>query len=338
MSGTSCDGLDIGYCSFEKKNEIWSFKLLQAQSIDYGNELKQKLYDSYNYSAIQLKKLDIDLGNYFGEEVAKFIKKNKLVSSKIDFIASHGHTIFHNPTEGYTLQIGNGNNIKAQTGIPTIFDFRSMDVAHGGQGAPLVPIGDELLFSEYEYCINIGGIVNTSFKENGVRKAFDVCFANMVLNPLANKLDLAFDKDGEIAKNNKINDQLLADLLNVDLNNISLSTETYLQYILPLINNSEDSIGIKIATVTEYMVHKIVGSIKPNTQVLLSGGGALNKYLVSRIIEQTSAKIIVPSKEIIEFKEAIIFGFLGVLKIENTPNCLASVTGASQDSIGGVVV
>jgi anhydro-N-acetylmuramic acid kinase len=213
-----------------------------------------------------------------------------------------------------------------------------MDVAHGGQGAPLVPIGDELLFSEYEYCINIGGIVNTSFKENGVRKAFDVCFANMVLNPLANKLDLAFDKDGEIAKNNKINDQLLADLLNVDLNNISLSTETYLQYILPLINNSEDSIGIKIATVTEYMVHKIVGSIKPNTQVLLSGGGALNKYLVSRIIEQTSAKIIVPSKEIIEFKEAIIFGFLGVLKIENTPNCLASVTGASQDSIGGVVV
>jgi anhydro-N-acetylmuramic acid kinase len=338
MSGTSCDGLDIAYCSFKKENDNWSFKLLNSASVDYNNELKQKLYSSYNYSATQLKKLDIDLGNYFGEEVSKFIEEYKLNTTEIDFIASHGHTIFHNPTKGYTLQIGNGNNIKAKTSITTIFDFRSMDVSLGGQGAPLVPVGDELLFSEYDYCINIGGIANTSFNEKGMRKAFDICFANMGLNPLANKLNLPFDRDGEIAQKNTINTELLNDLTSIDLKNISLSTETYLQYVEPIIVANNDTIENKIATLTEYLALKINKSIKPNSRVLLTGGGALNKHLVSRVKELTSAEIIIPSKEIIEFKEAILFGFLGVLKSENIPNCLASVTGASQDNVGGVLV
>lgn len=338
MSGTSCDGLDIAYCSFEKENNEWSFKLLNSKSIDYKKELKQKLNDSYNYTSPKLKKLDIDLGNYFGEEVNKFIKENNLKSSEVNFIASHGHTIFHNPSEGFTLQIGNGNNIKSKTGITTIFDFRSMDVAHGGQGAPLVPIGDELLFSEYDCCINIGGIANTSFNQNGVRKAFDICFANMALNPLANELGLPYDDEGKIAQSNKINQELLNELMSVDFKNISLSTETYLSYILPIIEASKESIENKIAILTEYTAQKIAQSITANTKVLLTGGGALNTHLVSRITELTSAQIIVPSKEIIEFKEAIIFGFLGVLKMKNTPNCLASVTGASKDNIGGVVV
>jgi anhydro-N-acetylmuramic acid kinase len=250
MSGTSCDGLDIAYCSFKNENGKWNFNLLNSESIDYKSELKQKLYDSYNYSATQLKKLDIDLGNYFGDEVAKFIEKNKLNLSEIDFIASHGHTIFHNPGEGYTLQIGNGNNIKAKTSITTIFDFRSMDVSLGGQGAPLVPIGDELLFSEYDYCINIGGIANTSFNEKGIRKAFDICFANMGLNPLSNKLNLPFDRDGEIARNNTINIKLLNDLTSIDLKNISLSTETYLQYIEPIVLANSDTTENKITTIT----------------------------------------------------------------------------------------
>lgn len=338
MSGTSCDGLDIAYCSFNNENGKWGFKLLNFHSVNYNEELKQKLYESYNYSAPQLKKLDVDLGNYFGEEVNKFILKNEINKNDIDFIASHGHTIFHNPTEGYTLQIGNGNNIKAKTEITTIFDFRSMDVAHGGQGAPLVPIGDELLFSEYDYCINIGGIANTSFKQNGTRKAFDICFANMALNPLANQLNLPYDDGGEIAKNNQINTKMLDELMKVNFDNLSLSTETYLSHIKPIVDAYKDSIENKIATLTEYTTQKIVQSITSKSKVLLTGGGALNIHLVNRIKELTSANIVVPAKEIIEFKEAIIFGFLGVLKMENTPNCLASVTGASKNNIGGVIV
>lgn len=338
MSGTSCDGLDIAYCSFIRENDIWSFKLLNSHSVNYNEELKQKLYESYNYSAAQLKKLDVDLGNYFGEEVNKFISKNQINKNDIDFIASHGHTIFHNPTEGYTLQIGNGNNIKAQTGITTIFDFRSMDVAHGGQGAPLVPIGDELLFSEYDYCINIGGIANTSFKQNETRKAFDICFANMALNPLANQLNLPYDDGGEIAKNNQINTKMLDELMKVNFDNLSLSTETYLSHIKPIVDAYKDSTENKIATLTEYTAQKIAQSITSKSKVLLTGGGALNIHLVNRVTELTSANIVVPVKEIIEFKEAIIFGFLGVLKMESIPNCLASVTGASKNNIGGIIV
>lgn len=338
MSGTSCDGLDIAYCSFIRENGIWSFKLLNFHSVNYNEELKQKLYESYNYSATQLKKLDVDLGNYCGEEVNKFISKNEINKNDIDFIASHGHTIFHNPTEGYTLQIGNGNNIKAKTGITTIFDFRSMDVAHGGQGAPLVPIGDELLFSEYDYCINIGGIANTSFKENGTRNAFDICFANMALNPLANQLNLPYDDGGEIAKKSQINTKMLDELMQVNFDNLSLSTETYLSHIKPIVDAYKDSIENKIATLTEYTAQKIAQSITSRFKVLLTGGGALNTHLVNRITELTSANIVVPSKKIIEFKEAIIFGFLGVLKMKNIANCLSSITGASRDNIGGIIV
>lgn len=338
MSGTSCDGLDIAYCEYEFIDKTWQFNLVAGESVSYRKTLKEALYGAYKYSAPQLKKLDVDLGNYFGEEVSKFIKKYELKISEIDFIASHGHTIFHNPAEGYTLQIGNGNNIKAKTGITTVFDFRSMDVTLGGQGAPLVPIGDELLFSEFDYCVNIGGIANTSFKQHGVRKAFDVCFANMALNPLANVLGLPYDDEGKIAQNNKINQELLTKLMGVGFKNISLSTETYLKYILPIVESTNESIENKIATLTEYTALKIGQSITGNSKVLLTGGGALNTHLVNRITELTSAQIIVPSKEIIEFKEAIIFGFLGVLKMENIPNCLSSVTGASRDNIGGIIV
>ena len=336
MSGTSCDGLDIAYCQFILDKNKWTYKILASKMVEYSSEWRLKLKEAFNSSNKELELLDKELGILFGKETAQFIQENKLTN--IDFIASHGHTVFHKPHEGITVQIGAGQEIKKETQLAVINDFRSADVAAGGQGAPLVPIGDELLFSEFDYCLNIGGIANVSFRENGVRKAKDICFANMALNPLALEMGYEFDDKGSLAKQGVVNPQLLWKLQDLDFKGESLGTEQYIDSFLPILQKSTSIAETKIATVTEYLALKISEQMPEKSTVLITGGGAYNSFLIDKIKRNSKANIVKASKELIEFKEALIFAFLGVLNKEETPNCLASVTGANRDVLGGVWV
>lgn len=335
MSGTSCDGLDIAYCEFYFDRK-WNYRIMQTNMVDYSSQWDNKLRHASLLSKPELEKLDKEFGKFCGGETKKFIEKYEL--SELDFVASHGHTVFHQPEKGFTLQIGSGTEIKKQVQVPVINDFRSADVAMGGQGAPLVPIGDELLFSEYEYCLNIGGIANISFKEMGVRKAFDICFANMALNPLAKEMGFEFDEGGKLAQQGVINPQLLWKLRDLDFDKKSLGKEQYEEFFLPILEQSTSIAETKLATVTEYLAQKIAEVLPENSNTLITGGGAYNSYLISKIKKYSKAELVSASKELIEFKEAMIFAFLGVLKMENIPNCLASVTGASEDVVGGFLI
>lgn len=336
MSGTSLDGLDIAYLKFDNSNKL-AFEIVKAKTIPYSDEWRNKLKNAYYISALEITKLDIEYGNYIGNCIHEFITENDI--KHLDFVASHGQTIFHNPAEGYTLQIGNGAAIAATCHQKVICNFRSPDVALGGQGAPLVPIGDKLLFSEYDFCINIGGFANISYDENIIRKAFDICPANIVLNHYAEKMGFTYDDGGKIAKKGTINHELLEKLndLSCYQEKNSMGFEVVEGEIIPMIDSFNLSTETVLATYTEHVALKISSLLAPSSKSLFTGGGALNTYLIERIKALCDSEIIIPPKQIIDFKEALIFGFLGLLKYENEINCLKSVTGARKDHSSGVI-
>jgi anhydro-N-acetylmuramic acid kinase len=340
MSGTSLDGLDVTYCNFYQKNQRWDFELLKHDTLEYPSDLLEKLKKSTSLTGLELSNLDIALGRFIGLICHDFIAKNKLT---IDFISSHGHTVFHQPENGLTLQIGNGPHIAALTKTPVVCDFRSNDIANGGQGAPLVPIGDALLFSEYDSCINIGGFANISYHQNQKRIAFDICPVNIILNWLTQKLDLIFDKDGLIAESGNINFPLLDKLNSMEYYSSnppkSLGKEWSDEIILPLLNASDLSAPDLLRTYTEHcsiQITNVLNNINIKS-LLFTGGGTFNKFLMKRITDLTYCKVVIPKPDIINFKEAIIFGFLGVLRWEEKINCLSSVTGAKRDNVGGAI-
>lgn len=346
MSGTSLDGVDLAYIEFSYADDAgWNFNLLNSMSIPYSDTWKKKLNDAINYDALQLSLLDLELGEYFAELINSF--KHQFNIDRLDFIASHGHTIFHQPEKKLSLQIGAGQIIAANTKSKVYCDFRKQDLAMGGQGAPLVPIGDRLLFSDYTFCLNIGGIANISFEYEDERIAYDICPANIVLNFYANKLGFDFDDNGMISSKGSIHLQLLEDLNSLEYYELpapkSLGKEWVVDKVIPLIESYSISIEDKLKTFTEHAAMQIAGNIKnatadeQNSSIFITGGGTLNSYLISRIGFYSNAKIIIPSHPIIEFKEAIIFGFLGVLKERNENNCLSSVTGANRDHSSGVI-
>ena len=340
MSGTSLDGLDIAYCKFNFENDCWHFEIEKAVTIDYNSSWRRQLSGADALSGNDLWRLHVQLGHYFGKQVKEFVIQNHL---KVDFVCSSGHTIFHRPELGYTAQIGDGSSIAAECGIDTICDFRSMDVAHGGQGAPLVPIGDKLLFSDYAYCLNIGGISNISFNHQGHRIAWDISPANMLLNYYASEMNLLFDENGTIAESGTIHPTLLDQMNNIEYYHTeypkSLGKEYVFKYFIPLIDHYDISIADKLATICEHISMEVARAVyadKPQ-KVLVTGGGAMNQFLISRIRAHSVHEIVVPDKQLINFKEALIFAFLGVLRIEKTCNSLKEVTGAAQNSIGGAV-
>jgi anhydro-N-acetylmuramic acid kinase len=344
MSGTSLDGLDIAYCSFAPDADGWTYKVIQCETLRYPKKIAAQLAGSMTMPAENLLAFDALYGRFLGEAVLDFVTRNKI---KADFIASHGHTVFHQPSNGFTLQIGAGNAIYAVTGIPVVYDFRSLDVALNGQGAPLVPIGDELLFSDYDYCLNLGGIANVSMKQKKARIAFDVCFVNMALNYVINKKGKPFDNRGEMAAAGSI-DRKLLNRFNRFYNSIrakrpSLGKELFGVRFKPIIDESNLSIEDKLATLVESSAQEIAGSLNSqavNNTLLCTGGGAYNSFLVSRILEhcEDRVSIVLPEDDIIKFKEALIFAFLGLLRVNGKVNCLKSVTGASRDSSTGVMV
>lgn len=347
MSGTSLDGLDIAYCSFSNKKN-WEYTIIKAETIEYNTEWKNKLSTIETKSALELALLDSAYGSYIGNLVNAFIKKNKINTTaafkkRTLLIASHGHTIFHQPQKRMTLQIGSGAAIAAECNLPVVNDFRSKDVALGGQGAPLVPVGDALLFNKYNACINLGGFANISFAQIKKRIAYDICPVNIVLNTLANKLGKKYDEGGIIARKGKVNIALLKQLNQLPYYNQaipkSLGKEWVLKTIYPLLAKYKLNPIDSIATITEHAALQIAKAIptKKASNVLITGGGAYNTYLIERIKANTTANINIPDKNTVEFKEALIFAFLGMLRVQNKINTLKSVTGARMDSIGGAI-
>ncbi len=385
MSGTSLDGLDVAHCNFSLKKGKWNYKILAAKTFSYSKEWKEKLSSVEKKSAEELAQLHSEYGYFTGEFVKKFISEFKV---KADFVASHGHTIFHQPGKKswqlvaavgskkiktpFTFQLGNGAAIAVESGLPVVCDFRTTDVALGGQGAPLVPIGDKLLFSEYDFCLNIGGIANvTRWKTEGRRRekkklslvAFDICAANMVLNFLSHKLGKEYDKNGAIAKSGKVNKKLFKELNALKYYSLkapkSLGKEWFMKEFFPVLNKYKISVEDKMRTAVEHIAFQISSQFKKvsglQLKILITGGGAHNKFLVERMKENLDLRfnripnthrsvslkcpldICRPDKLTIDFKEALIFAFLGVLRIRNENNCLASVTGASRDNCGGAI-
>ncbi|MCB9034404.1 MAG: anhydro-N-acetylmuramic acid kinase [Chitinophagales bacterium] len=348
MSGSSLDGLDIAFVQFnwnqDKQNPSFQFKILQTDYTPYQNDLVVSLKQAPKASAYELAQLHHTLGKYFGNATKLFI--NKYSINNINIICSHGQTIFHQPNKSFTTQIGCGATIAAITNCKTICDLRTTDMAFGGQGAPIVPITEKYLFSNYNLFLNIGGIANISIHQNNNCIAFDVVGANTVLNYLANQVNQNYDKDGAIAKRGIINHDLLQQFNNIEfLQNKapkSLGTEHVFEYWINCINQYNITIEDKMATMVEHIamqVNNVIvqNNINHNQKLLITGGGAKNNFLVERIRANTAITVEIPSNEIIDFKEALAIAFFGTLRYLEIPNVMASVTGASKNSIGGAI-
>jgi anhydro-N-acetylmuramic acid kinase len=345
MSGTSLDGLDLVYCKIIKEKKNWTFEIRSATTVKYSTAWRRKLSTAHTLYAPDLFALDYEYGKYIGQVVSRFMKEYEI--EHVDFIASHGHTIFHQPEKRFTYQLGNGQALHHATGLPVVFDFRSSDVIRGGEGAPLVPIGDRYFFSQFDVCLNLGGIGNLSMEQKGQRTAFDFCFANMGLNYLAAKAGKEFDHLGKLAATGTVAKNLLKQLDEVykplRKGRPSLGREGFEKWIQSVLDNETVSLPDRMRTFCESIAietTRAVPSKKNKLKLLATGGGALNAFLIHLISNKLKgvAEVIVPEKQIIEFKEALVFALLGVLRVRNEVNSLKSVTGASEDSSGGVMV
>lgn len=342
MSGTSLDGVDLACVQFEMTPFGHEFVLEHSAHIVFPEDLLIRLKEAATLSSQHLFVLDKELGIFLGKCVLKFVVDNHIPLEQIDAIASHGQTIFHQPNEGYTLQIGCGSSLAFTTGIPVINDFRSRDVIAGGQGAPLVPIGDFGLFSSLgEAFVNIGGFVNVSHKNGQVISAFDVCPGNLPLNLLAANRGLSFDRDGYLASTGEINFFLLDMLNSLEYYRRkgpkSLGTEWLEEHFYPLVKFDKE-IENNLRTIVEHIAIQLGGCLNDLgiKNALFTGGGARNTFLIERIQHYFNGEVRIPSNDIIDFKEAIVFAYLGALYLDKQVNCLSSVTGAERDLIGGV--
>ncbi len=337
MSGTSLDGIDIALCHFSKPGNTWNYEIIDAQTISYPAYWIEKLNSAHRLGAEEFLLLHNEYGIYTGELTTEFLRGKETPQ----LIASHGHTIFHQPDKKLTFQLGNGASVAAASGITTVSDFRSFDVALGGQGAPLVPVGDQLLFPEFGYCLNIGGFANISYEANGMRLAFDTCPANIILNELARQKGYSFDQDGHLGAAGTVNIPLLDRLNNLDYYHQkhpkSLGREWVENQIIPLLSKSEITVEDKAATIYEHIAIQVSRVVNKNDTILVTGGGAKNLFLIEKLKQKIPCKLFLPEQMVIDFKEALIFAFLGVLALNGTLNVFSSVTGSMRDHIGGVI-
>ncbi|MBR4787266.1 MAG: anhydro-N-acetylmuramic acid kinase [Bacteroidales bacterium] len=340
MSGTSLDGIDLAWCRFERTDGRWTYHILDASTFPYSPDFRQRLADAPRMSALAYTQLNVDLGELFAQHINQWIGQRP----KPDFIASHGHTVFHQPQHGLTTQIGSGAVIAAQTGIRTVCDFRTTDVALGGQGAPLVPIGDEHLFGRYDACLNLGGFSNISFRKEDHRIAFDISPCNMALNLLANRQGLEYDPDGRIAESGSIIHPLLEKLNQLDYYRLpapkSLGKEWFDGMFLPLLQPflDNDNLPNCLRTVVEHIAMQMSAAVPMCAgQMLVTGGGAHNRFLIQRLSDLSPLRVVVPDARTVDYKEALVFAFLGLLRLQEENNCLNSVTGSISNNCGGAV-
>ena len=347
MSGSSLDGLDIVFCELTETQNKWTYKIIAADCYEYETEWLNKLKTAETLSAQDFLILDAEYGKYIGEKINYFISQKNI--NDVQLIASHGHTVFHVPPKNMTAQLGNGAAIAVTTKIDVVNNLRSNDVALGGQGAPIVPVGEMLLWSEFYYLLNIGGIANLSIKNKNNYTAFDVCPANRVLNMLVNELNKKFDEGGNIASGGNINAALLNELNKLNYYQLpapkSLANAFGTETVFPLVKSFSLSTQNALRTYVEHIAFQIHQSIlknpKPqidNLKLFITGGGAHNNFLVERIkfyLQNEKIEVIIPEKNVIDYKEALVMALLGALRIREQNTVLASVTGAARNSVGG---
>jgi anhydro-N-acetylmuramic acid kinase len=358
MSGSSLDGLDLVFAEFQANGSKWNYEIIEADCYPYPDKWAQNLSAATSLQALDYQLLHTRYGHYLGEQVNRFMDEKNL-HYKVALISSHGHTTFHVPSKQMTAQLGDGAAIAAETKLPVITDLRAMDIAFGGQGAPIVPVGEKLLLGDYDYFLNLGGIANISAnkKEEPVTFiAFDVCPANRVLNMLAADAGKTFDAGGELARSGIIHEDLLNELNALDYYKLphpkSLANNFGTDVIYPLIKNYGYSLPEAMRTYVEHIVLQVKAAIKSiersgednianeKQKLLATGGGAFNTFLMERLSAQLAAmnvEVIVPDEKLINYKEALVMALMGVLRWRQEYNVLASVTGAKRDSIGGAL-
>ena len=345
MSGTSLDGLDLAHCQLRYQDGQWSFTIKKTADVSYSKHWKSLLKDAIHLSDKEHATLHLEYGKWLGEQAFEFLKKNDIA---VDFIASHGHTSHHRPEEGFTFQLGDGQQLANSSGQKVICDFRTMDVGLGGQGAPLVPIGDELLFGKYDFCLNLGGISNISFKKDGHRIAYDIGMANMPLNHIVRQLGMEYDENGNLAKEGQLDPRLLKNLNDLEYYKLpypkSTGYEWFLEKVCPILEASEVRPQDILHTLIHHNCVQIAtavtkNSTKPNNALMVCGGGALNTFFMEVLKEKLgkSCELVIPNKELISYKEALVFALMGVLRERDEINILKSVTGASKNSSSGVI-
>lgn len=342
MSGSSLDGLDIAYCKLTNKNEQWHYNIIHTKCLNYSKEILNELKQAQNLSGKALFQLHFNYGHYLGEQVKQFIQKKGI--KQVDLVASHGHTVFHEPNTKMSVQIGHGATLANACNLTTITDLRTTDIAFGGQGAPIVPIADWYLFSDYNACLNLGGIANISLKQNNTITAWDICTANQILNHYAKKLGHPYDDQGAIAKQGTINQALLNQLNQLAYykqNPPKSLANQFSNRLISIIDSYSISSENKLSTYTEHIATQIASSLFPRkekTNMLITGGGAFNTHLINRIKHHAPfVEFVIPSAEIINYKEALAMAFIGVLRFKNQPNVLSQVTGAEKNTINGCI-
>ena len=345
MSGTSLDGLDLCYSLITKENDKWSFEILETKSVSYSEDMQTELKDAIFLKADELLQFHNTYGTWLGQQAKQFILEKKL---EPDFISSHGHTTHHQPENGLTFQIGSGQHLANESGQKVVCDFRTNDVALGGQGAPLVPIGDELFFGAYDFCLNLGGISNISLVQKGKRIAYDIGLANMILNYITRKIDLDFDKGGDLARTGRINNNMLDRLNGLKYYLLphpkSIGYEWFVEEVVPIVDITDDTTENLLHTAIHHICEKVAQQVKLNSNketnsIFVTGGGALNNFLIEVLQEKLgeTTTVVATEKQLIEFKEAVVFALMGALRIEKEINVLKSVTGAKRDSSSGII-
>ncbi len=343
MSGTSMDGVDLAYCHFRLNSGKWNYELLFTDCIPYTGTWHTRLDHLTQQSAETFAKTHVFYGHYLGQLLDSFIRENKI--KKLDFISSHGQTVFHNPKQGYTVQIGSGAAIAAECGIAVVCDLRATDMAYGGQGAPIVPVGEKYLFPDYQLLLNIGGISNISVHSDDEIIGYDCGSGNILLDYYANEAGKMYDEDGEMARSGSINAGVLKELNGHEYFSQTwpktLHADWVLDNFLPVIEKYSAPVEDKLATIVEHTAFQIAKAVNSHSnkgdKLLVTGGGAFNTYLTERLREFSKVEVVLPDNKTIKFKEALIMAFLGVLRWIQQPNVSASVTGAGKDSINGAV-
>lgn len=339
MSGTSLDGIDLALIAFARINDKWTFKLESSDTYPYSEYWLNILKDLTQKSSGELDKIDQEFTLYLAKNILKFLDARKI--ENIDAVCSHGHTALHKPNLGITFQIGNRTELSKILNKTVVCDFRTQDVKYGGQGAPLVPIGDKLLFSKFDYCLNLGGFANISTDKKDIRIAYDICPVNIVLNYYTRSIGFDYDDKGNLAAKGNINIDLLNSLNSLDYFKLkppkSLGLEWVESTVLPIIESAGLELNDTLRTFVEHIAIQISNCLNSDSSVLVTGGGTYNDFLIERLRSIANAKLVIPDDQLVEYKEAVIFGFLGVLKLRNEINCLSSVTGASKDHSSGVI-
>jgi anhydro-N-acetylmuramic acid kinase len=349
MSGSSLDGLDIAFVELQEAAGKWTFEFLKTVCVPYDETWTEKLKNAVRLSAYEYEILHADYGHYLGKAVQSFIASNAL-EHQVHMVSSHGHTTFHDPARGMTGQVGDGAAIAAETGLPVVSDLRALDVALGGQGAPIVPIGEKLLLGDHDYFLNIGGIANLSINDDRAYRAFDVCPANKVLNMLASRAGKSFDENGALSASGTVNVALLEELNALAYYTMpfpkSLANDFGTDVLYPMIMGYHLSVPDALATMVEHIADQVYHALKvasagdDKKRLLVTGGGALNGFLVERLrakLEALKVEVVLPARQLIEFKEALVMALIGVLRWREAYNVMSSVTGAKRNSIGGAL-